>query len=162
MRKSGGVVKFLPGRIDDRKVDADSPWMLADGDEDISPDSEDDSGEGEDISDNENESSEHDTEDEEEPAPTLPVANQKRKRQKEIVSSPNKKVAFAPDPKGSKQSRLAGSLKAIPKTLKSKSTKIPQTPTSKPKKVANVATKSSKGTAATESGQEAYDFGKFF
>jgi nuclear GTP-binding protein len=161
MRKNVGVVKFLPGKIDNRKVDVDAPWTIADGDEDINPDSEDDSGADEEISGDEDETSEHDADEENEDVetePSLPAASQKRKRQKGSVL-PNKRVAFAPDPKGSKQSRLPSSLKTISKIPKSKPTKISQPPTSKPKKVANVVTKTK---TSNGNGEEAYDFGQFF
>lgn len=161
MRKDGGAVKFLPGSIDDRKVAADAPWAAIGNDDDISAGSEEDSGDDEDSACDEEEDSEEDDA-EEEPVPTLLVANQKRKRRKEAVLPPNKKVAFAPDPKSSKQSRLGGSRKTAPIPPKPKSTKISQALIPKPKKVANIVTKSSKGTSTAESGEEAYDFGKYF
>lgn len=207
MRKAGGVVKFSPGAVETRKVAVDEPWVgLAGEDDEEGEESEEDDLEvGQDEEDedeecdldeeddeeeemDEGEDTDDDEDDEEDTPP--PFSNkQKRKRGAEPAppAPPSKKVAFAADPKTSKQARKAGSLKIKaqqqkPAPVPAKKVEEPKQPlkaveTAKSKlpvkekkvvekKVANVAAKKAKGSkpakSPTTKGPEAYDFSKFF
>lgn len=193
MRKTEGLVKFVPGEIEGRKALIHDPWAGSVEDED----DEDEDGDNEEASDEvadeeeEDDEDESDEEPEPEPEPAPPVSGkQKRKLAADRSSGPpHKKVAFAADPKESKQARSAGSRKgqapmdtprakavSKPKTSPLKKVSAAKATVEKPKavvekkekerKVANVApvkTKASqKSVAKSASGEEAYDFGKFF
>lgn len=204
MRKAGGVVKFSAGAVDTRKVAVDEPWvgLVGEDDEDEGEESEEDGSEvdqdeedeeDEDEEDDEEEMDEgedtDDHEDDEEDAPPPPSNKQKRKRGAEPAppAPPLKRVAFAADPKTTKQAHKAGSpkLKAQqqkPAPIPAKKVEEPKQPlkaveTTKSKllvkekkvvekKVANVAAKKAKGSkpakSPTTEGPEAYDFSKFF
>ncbi|KAF8075980.1 GTP-binding protein [Lyophyllum atratum] len=185
LRKSLGLVKLVVGEIDSRKAILDDPWLKEDkgGDEaedeedemevDNSDDGEEESDEGVDA-DEEDEDEEEEEEEMEEEAPPPSSKKQKRKRTNEpSTAPPTKKVAFAPDPKASKQARKTGSLKGKttekPMPTQPKILASIQRPKSKPaaakpeRKVANVAMKGKATTKVTGAGSdEAYDFGKFF
>lgn len=203
MRKAGGVVKFLAGAVETRKVAVDEPWvgLVGEDDEDEGEESEKDGSEvGQDEEDEEDEDEDEseemdeggdtdDDEDDEEDAAPPPSNKQKRKRGAEPAppAPPLKRVAFAADPKTTKQARKAGSpkLKAQqqkPAPVPAKKVEEPKQPlkaveTAKSmllmkekkvveKKVANVAAKKAKGSkpakSPTTEGPEAYDFSKFF
>lgn len=184
IRKSTGLVKLVAGSIESRRADVEGSWAGVKQTEDASEDEdegegdeaadEDDSGsdddDGEEAEDVEMEDLEDESSEEEEEPVLVPAG--KRKRAGKITgpaARPSKKVAFAPDPKESKQARsAAGAAKkaivAAPKP-KSKPTLKPK-PTAVPTKVkaANVGhgKKSAVKTSPSKSGEEAYDFGKFF
>ena len=205
MRKAGGVVKFSAGAVETRKVAVDEPWvgLVGEDDEDEGEESEEggsevgqdeeDEDEGDEDDDEEEEMSEgedtDDDEDDDEDALPPPSKKQKRKRGADPTppAPPSKRVAFAADPKTSKQARQAGSLKL--KAQQQKSAPIPAKKVEEPKqplkavetakskllmkekrvvekKVANVAAKKAKGSKPVKSptikGPEAYDFSKFF
>lgn len=207
MRKAGGVVKFSPGAVETRKVAVDEPWVGLAGEDDeegeeseeddleVGQDEEDEDEEGDlDEEDDEEEEMDEgedtdDDEDDEEDTPPPFSNKQKRKRSAEPAppAPPSKKVAFAADPKTSKQARKAGSLKIKaqqqkPAPVPAKKVEEPKQPlkaveTAKSKlpvkekkvvekKVANVAAKKAKGSkpakSPTTKGPEAYDFSKFF
>lgn len=207
MRKAGGVVKFSPGAVETRKVAVDEPWVGLAGEDDeegeeseeddleVGQDEEDEDEEGDlDEEDDEEEEMDEgedtdDDEDDEEDTPPPFSNKQKRKRGAEPAppAPPSKKVAFAADPKTSKQARKAGSLKIKaqqqkPAPVPAKKVEEPKQPlkaveTAKSKlpvkekkvvekKVANVAAKKAKGSkpakSPTTKGPEAYDFSKFF
>ncbi|GLB33406.1 putative GNL3L/Grn1 putative GTPase [Lyophyllum shimeji] len=192
LRKSSGLVKLVTGEVDTRKVFLDEPWLkeaevTSDEDEDEDEemevngsigdgeeDDEDDADEEEDEE--EEEDDEDEDEDEEEEVPPPPSRNQKRKLVNEPSTTPvRKKVAFAPDPKSSKQAGKAGASKGKapekPTTIKTK----PLAPNpvtkhnSKPaggkaqRRVANVGAGGKATTKGPDAdGDTAYDFGKFF
>jgi nuclear GTP-binding protein len=201
MRKGGGLVRLIAGEIESRKVAIEEPWSHVkedesdddgDGDdedgmdmdedgEEVEDDGIDDSGEDDDDDEDEDEDEDEDADDE----PSPPISSKrKRKRAAEISSVlPSKKVAFALDPKGSKQSRAAGSRKGqtqekpIPKskapvsksvTPKVKPPKALAAVVEKKQKGTNIATKATprRATSGVTTGDggddEAYDFGKFF
>ena len=208
MRKAGGVVKFSAGAVETRKVAVDESWvgLVGEDDEGEGEESEEDGSEvGQDEEDEEDEDEEDeeddeveemgeeedtdDDEDEDEDTPPPPSIKQKRKRGAEPAppAPPSKRVAFAADPKTSKQARQAGSLKLKaqqqkPAPIPAKKVEEPKQPlkaveTAKSKllvkekkvvekKVANVAAKKAKVSkpvkAPTTKGPEAYDFSKFF
>ncbi|KAG5645776.1 hypothetical protein DXG03_005313 [Asterophora parasitica] len=174
LRTTVGLVKLVAGEIDSRQTVLDEPWLEAeDSDEE---DEEQDGmevneGEGDDEVD-EDEAEEENEEDEEDEEVVPPSSSKKQKRKRITESAaapPSKKVAFASEPKSSKQARKAGSLKEKPTaTTKPK----PSASAAKPKptpavarvgKAANVTTKGKAAAKITGAGgDEAYDFGKFF
>jgi len=204
MRKARGVVKFSAGAVETRKVAVDEPWigLIGEDDEEGEESEEDGSEVGQDEEDEEDEDEEDESEetdegedtdddedDEEDTPPPLPSNKRKRKRAAEPAppTPPSKRVAFAADPKTSKQARKAGSLKLKaqqqkPAPIPTKKVEEPKQPlkaveTAKAKllmkekkvvekKVANVAAKKAKGSkpakSSTTKGPEAYDFSKFF
>ncbi|EDR04910.1 uncharacterized protein LACBIDRAFT_303781 [Laccaria bicolor S238N-H82] len=207
MRKAGGVVKFSAGAVETRKVAVDEPWVgLAGEDDEEGEESEEDDlevGQDEEDEDEECDLDEEDDEeeemdegedtddDEDDEEDTLPPFSNKQKRKRSAEPAPpappSKKVAFAADPKTSKQARKAGSLKIKaqqqkPAPVPAKKVEEPKQPlkaveTAKSKlpvkekkvvekKVANVAAKKAKGSkpakSPTTKGPEAYDFSKFF
>lgn len=207
MRKAGGVVKFSPGAVETRKVAVDEPWVGLAGEDDeegeeseeddleVGQDEEDEDEEGdldeEDDEEEEMDEGEDTDDDEDDEEDTLPPFSNKQKRKRSAEPAPpappSKKVAFAADPKTSKQARKAGSLKIKaqqqkPAPVPAKKVEEPKQPlkaveTAKSKlpvkekkvvekKVANVAAKKAKGSkpakSPTTKGPEAYDFSKFF
>lgn len=207
MRKAGGVVKFSPGAVETRKVAVDEPWVGLAGEDDeegeeseeddleVGQDEEDEDEEGdldeEDDEEEEMDEGEDTDDDEDDEEDTLPPFSNKQKRKRGAEPAPpappSKKVAFAADPKTSKQARKAGSLKIKaqqqkPAPVPAKKVEEPKQPlkaveTAKSKlpvkekkvvekKVANVAAKKAKGSkpakSPTTKGPEAYDFSKFF
>ncbi|TFK35009.1 hypothetical protein BDQ12DRAFT_635436 [Crucibulum laeve] len=189
MRKSNGLVKLTSGALEERKAAIEEQWAALQDEEDSDEDNEEDESDMEaDVADEEKEEDVEMDEDEEDEAMPVPAAisnKQKRKRGAEpIPAPPSKKVAFAADPKSSKQARKAGSLKgrvvaqeketggenptsrsAAARALQSKAVPA-KTKTAakdvKDAKVANMAAKKSKVTAAAGGNEEAYDFGRFF
>lgn len=207
MRKAGGVVKFSAGAVETRKVAVDEPWVGLAGEDDeegeeseeddleVGQDEEDEDEEGdldeEDDEEEEMDEGEDTDDDEDDEEDTLPPFSNKQKRKRSAEPAPpappSKKVAFAADPKTSKQARKAGSLKIKaqqqkPAPVPAKKVEEPKQPlkaveTAKSKlpvkekkvvekKVANVAAKKAKGSkpakSPTTKGPEAYDFSKFF
>ncbi|KAG5637321.1 hypothetical protein H0H81_005014 [Sphagnurus paluster] len=187
LRKVVGLVRHSSGECETRKAVLDEPWLKEDrevsdsedenedgmevdhmGDDDDDDDDEEDGDENE----SDEGSEEGDEEDQEEDQQTPPLSSkQKRKRGNESSTAPpSKKVAFAPDPKSSKQARRAGSNKNKTTEMTSKpvsnisAVKLKGTTSAKPEqKVANVAVKSKTIAKPTSAGGgEAYDFGKFF
>ena len=165
MRKRIGLVKLTACHIDVRKIDVEARWagLEQDGDDKSEEEQEEcDKQDGSDSEDDNVDVDEHnDSEDDDEPAPA-PASKRKRRNISAAPSTrPNKKVAFAPDPKESRRARAAGSAKATPLSLSSK----PVSSKMKPLKPANISTKtaSQKSTVSLDKGgEEAYDFGKFF
>lgn len=125
MRRGDGLVKLTPGSPEERRAALEAPW---DEPEDNESESEDEievdaaiNGLSEDE-DEDGEGTEDDIEvDEEEEEPEEPpVVKGKRKRKEKSGPSPAaKKVAFAPHPKGTKQSRAQSSPKSAPKAAPS-------------------------------------------
>ncbi|KAF5388105.1 hypothetical protein D9615_000031 [Tricholomella constricta] len=186
LRKSAGLVRLVSGEIDSRQVVLDEPYLEmdesdeedeeADGIEvdELTEDKDDEDEDENEDEDQEGDDVEEEEEEEEEVAPP-PSKKHKRKRTNEPAAAPpSKKVAFAPDPKASKQARKAGSLKGtlpekpMPKPLAtatqvSKPKSQPAASVKQGRKVANVAAKGKITTKVTGAGgDEAYDFGKFF
>jgi nuclear GTP-binding protein len=171
MRKRTGLVKLVAGHTDTRKVDVEARWVGAEYDGDDQSGEEVDKDENEEQAESDEDGNammddledlghdEAEEDDEPQPAPTG-----KRKRPNTFTAPsalPNKKVAFAPDPKGSKRARAAGSTKkAAPASLNSK----PVSSKLKTSKLTIVSRKivSQKSTSSSKGGNEAYDFGKFF
>lgn len=184
MRKSGGLIKLTPSAIESRETSIEESWSElawdpeADGsdgenaDVDMEGDGESEqSGESQGSgAENEDEGEEEDDQTEED-HPTILSGKQKRKRPAEpsLPPPPRKKVAFAPDPKSSKQSRSAGSLGAKkPQSIEAATGAATKTKPPKPvpeirRKTANMAGKQ-KASKPLEggTGDEAYDFAKFF
>ncbi|CCM03995.1 uncharacterized protein FIBRA_06151 [Fibroporia radiculosa] len=197
LRKAAGLIRLITGKIEDRKVALDAPWRDSensdDGESDADEDDEDEDeadGVDDDASvdleedsagdDDEEDDEEEEEEDEEEEEPLPPIGKRKRGIAKASAPPPRpvKKVAFAADPKESKQARskagAAGS-QAAARKLKQKAdmpvkTKPAKAPAKKAKaaptkipaqKVANTASKKAV-VPSGEKGEEAYDFKKFF
>ncbi|KAH9938725.1 GNL3L/Grn1 putative GTPase-domain-containing protein [Fomitopsis serialis] len=181
MRKSRGTVRMSPGEVESREVALEIPYFGVDQDEDQDEDDDNDEVDeleesGEDVEDDEDEenASDEDADDEEEPAPA--PGKRKRAGQK---SPPRavKKVAFAAEPKGTKQARsAAGSKPSVAKTKQDTraQAKVKPAPKAKPvktqktpsvaaamKKIAN-SSKKAKQPSASKDGEETYDFSKFF
>ncbi|KAG6864206.1 hypothetical protein C0991_011570 [Blastosporella zonata] len=179
LRKTVGLVKLISGEVNSRNAALQSPWLK---EEQVEEGAEDDQMEVDGVvedddeeEDKEEDDDEEDEEDEEEEVPPPSSQKQKRKRANEpLAAPPSKKVAFGPDPKGSKQARKAASTKgktqhksatskSKPAVTDSASEASSKSVTAKPQRVANVATKgkaTAKGSGVGDS--EAYDFGKFF
>ncbi|KIM83958.1 hypothetical protein PILCRDRAFT_420239 [Piloderma croceum F 1598] len=169
MRKRIGLVKLVAGHTDIRKVDVEARWMGAEHDGDDQSDEEVDKDDEQAESDEDDnvmmddvEDLGHDESEEDDEPPPAPTGKRKRRNTFTALSAlPNKKVAFAPDPKESKRARAAGSSKkAAPSSLNSKpvSSKLKTSkPTSVSRKIA-----SQKSTPPSKGGDEVYDFGKFF
>ncbi|KAI0334913.1 P-loop containing nucleoside triphosphate hydrolase protein [Cubamyces sp. BRFM 1775] len=197
LRKAGGLVRIRPGSIDARKPTLDASYFVASDDEGNESDVEegaelDESEDDDDEEDVESYASEEideldsdeDEEDEEE-APSPPSGKRKRAAAKSAAPArPAKKVAFAAEPKGTKQARSAAAAKGAA-AAKAKSKPTDDKAAKKPakasalkkaataewakaapvKKVANSAAsrggKKSAASAAKED-EEAYDFKQFF
>ncbi|OCH95890.1 hypothetical protein OBBRIDRAFT_441971 [Obba rivulosa] len=199
MRKSKGVVKMKAGAFEVRRVVLDASWFGSDeetgNESDLEGEDEEvDELEDEDLADLDDDGDVHedgesieedeedeleDTGDEEEEEEEVPPPSGKRKRGTKVAppSRPAKKVAFAAEPKGTKQARAAagakGVLKAASKAKKhdkpvvtatsvppKKELKGKKPVVKKPTKVANISKKSAVSQA--QDGEEAYDFKKFF
>ncbi|KAJ3523723.1 hypothetical protein NM688_g8679 [Phlebia brevispora] len=185
LRKSSGLIKLKTGAVEDRKMDLEMSWVES---EQLS---DEDDEEAEEPGAAEDESEDEDEEDEDEPVPVQPTSKRKRGLAATSGFPPAKKVAFAPEPKNTKQARSAAGArgatiatsrkakaadnekrKASSKpnaTVPGKSTKSKhrdsaisaKTPAAK--KVANAASsKSKKAAVDSAAGEEAYDFKKFF
>ncbi|KAH9894117.1 hypothetical protein C8Q73DRAFT_826613 [Cubamyces lactineus] len=201
LRKAGGLVRLRPGSIDVRRTTLDASYFVASDDEgnesdveegaglDESEDDDDEedvesyaSEEVDELESDEDEDEEEEEEDEDEP-PSPPSGKRKRAAAKSAAPArPAKKVAFAAEPKGTKQARSAAGAKGAT-AVKAKSKPADEKPTKKStkssalkkaaaptkaapaKKVANSAAaragKKSAASAAKE-GEEAYDFKQFF
>ena len=182
LRKTSGLVRLETGVADERKVELDAPWIEAPGDADSDEDDEEDEivagpGESEDEGDDIDEDDEGEDEGEEENEDEEPVQpHGKRKRGDPAASKapPAKRVAFAPEPKNTKQARSAAGARgaAVAASRKALRTEAKATkPTkaakalAKPapaKKAANAAPAKKATSTGDKSGEEAYDFKKFF
>ncbi|KAI0352721.1 P-loop containing nucleoside triphosphate hydrolase protein [Trametes cingulata] len=196
LRKAGGLVKLRPGAIEERKTTLDTSYFVSSDDEGVEGDEEDGSAldDSDDVDLDEDESvdsyaseedededeDEDDEMDEDEAPPSPPNGKRKRGPTKAAAPSrPAKKVAFAADPKGTKQARSAAgakgsALKAAAKSAADKPAKkalkasaLKKAAAAKPppaKKIANSSTGSKKASAASaaKDGEVAYDFKQFF
>lgn len=178
-RKATGVVRLSPSSPEARKIALETPWV---GDEDGSEGS--DEAEEPEVADAESESEEEDEdedeeedeeseeeegESEEEEELARPAGKRKRPAQTSAPTRPAKKVAFAPEPKNSKQARSAAGAKgsiAAGKKAKVVAQGKPLTkskPVVAPKKVANMKKPSATSAAnKAANGEEVYDFKQFF
>lgn len=178
LRKSGGLVKFASGQADLRKVAVDEPYHKPedkendsdeDADEDVvmgdePEDAVDDEDSDEDIEEDEDAEEEEDEEDDE--PPPAPIVNRKQKRKLAVEAGalpPSKKVAFAQEPKDTKQARSLGSQKPKAEKKSSLKAKAPEPKAKKTSKGANVPKAAqSKSSSQGDGADDAYDFGKFF
>ncbi|KAH9843741.1 uncharacterized protein C8Q71DRAFT_12337 [Rhodofomes roseus] len=190
MRKSRGSVKMSPGEVESREVALGVPYF---GNEDEDEDDEGDDGEvdqldqsseqegdeDEEASDEDEDDEEEEDEEDEEPAP---AAGKRKRAAQKSPSRPAKKVAFAAEPKGTKQARSAAG--AAGSKLSAAQAKSPQAkpqakakvaphakPTKAPKKMPSIASamkkianpkKATQPSSTTKDGEETYDFSKFF
>ncbi|EIW62162.1 P-loop containing nucleoside triphosphate hydrolase protein [Trametes versicolor FP-101664 SS1] len=181
LRKAGGLVKLRAGAIDTRKPTLDESYSTgsdSDADEEDGSDLDeldDDDVDEEDI--DEEDDDEDDDEDEEEEAPS-PRGKRKRSATKAAAPArPAKKVAFAAEPKGTKQARSAAGARGAAKAKASadsedkpakKPSALKKAAPAKPavaKRVANSSTGSKKAAAApapAKDGEVEYDFKQFF
>lgn len=182
-RKAIGVVKLAPSVPEARKIALEVPWV---GEEDESDeddeeeelgnghtedDESEDPGDEDEDEEDENEDDEKgegdDDEDEEEEKPVQPVGKRKRSAQSSAPARPTKKVAFAAEPKSTKQARSAAGVKgALAAKKKAKVTtqvkpSAKSSPAVAPKKVASSKRASGMVNKAAN-GEEAYDFKKLF
>lgn len=188
MRKTRGAVRMTPGEPERREVALDNLYFGPDdeggssdeaeddeADDDEEVDELDDSGkeDGDDedaVSEGESESgSEEDEEEDVEPVPA--PGKRKRATAQQAPARPTKKVAFAAEPKGTKQARSAAGSKPTASRPKAK-----PSPEAKPatvhkktpsvsaaiRKIANSSKKPKQASAASKDGEETYDFSKFF
>ena len=187
LRKAGGLVKLRPVEADTRKVVLDASYFVSSDDEGMEADEEDagtvddmdevgmldEESEGDYVSDEEEGSDDEDDEDEEEEEELSSPPRGKRKRVlAKAPARPAKRVAFAPEPKSTKQARSAAGAKGNNSKLKpefaatrpakkpAKAT-APKAAPAKAKKVANAAP-SKKAVAPAKDGEDAYDFKQFF
>ncbi|OBZ71764.1 Guanine nucleotide-binding protein-like NSN1 [Grifola frondosa] len=194
LRKSSGLVKLRAGVVDTRKINLDASWFAEEDEsdedaegahseaDDASVDLEKESAD-EDIDEDEDEdedNDEEDEEDEEEEVPSLPTGKRKRGDAKAPPARPAKKVAFAPEPKGTKQARSAAGARGSQIAAQKAKTKLSALPSEKPSAKSQkkpvfkkapippatkrAANSSSKKSAASQSkdGELAYDFKQFF
>lgn len=175
-------MKYTAAPLESRKVDIDGKWpglteaeekdedeSMADGEEESGSEEEEEEAEEEDVEMDEAEAldaEDSDSDEEEmEAEEPLPIVSGKRKRADKkaaVVTRPTKKVAFAADPKESKQARSVAGSKVHKATIPAK--KLPP-PSKKPiatQVAAKPANVPSGKKAGTRGGEEAYDFGKFF
>ncbi|KII96056.1 hypothetical protein PLICRDRAFT_170636 [Plicaturopsis crispa FD-325 SS-3] len=174
MRKKRGLVKMGVGAMEERDVVLEGAWagdaseggsddeLEADEgalDEEIADSDEEGSGDEDEEMGDEDDEEEEEVEEVEEPAPIL-SGKRKRAAAAATPAPPPKKVAFAADPKESRQARRAASASS------KKAAPAPKPPAAKVSKVANGPSSKSKGAApkpsTTTGAEEAYDFKKFF
>ncbi|KAG6849948.1 hypothetical protein H0H93_003320 [Arthromyces matolae] len=175
LRKSVDLVRLVPREVDARKVVLQEPWIQEEDSEDEHSDfaglDEGDSlqgDDGEDVNDDQSvedgdseDEEEGEAEEEGEEEQSAPLSKkQKRKRTDDpLPGPPSKKVAFAPEPKGSKQARRAvsGGNKPLDKTSgKPKGpAKVKPASAKVQKKAANALAIKNK---AGDGSDEAYDF----
>ena len=178
-RKTAGVVKMAPSALEARKAALDLPWVGEDDESDEGDDEENEladdpfkGDESEDLeSEDEEEDEDEDEEDEDEAELAPPAGKRKRSAKPSIPVRPAKKVAFAPEPKNTKQARSAAGAKGALAAGKKVKAAAPAKPPAKsklaaklavaPKKVANVKKTLGPAVKAAD-GEEAYDFKKFF
>ncbi|KAI0643674.1 P-loop containing nucleoside triphosphate hydrolase protein [Trametes meyenii] len=189
LRKAGGLIKLRPGAVDTRKAVLDASYFLGSEDEGDEGDEEEgatldetddldldgDASVEDYVSDKEEDEDDEEEEDEEPPSP--PRGKRKRGAAKAPERArPAKKVAFAAEPKGTKQARSAAGAKGAT-AAKAKSKPADDKPAKKAVKKATTAAKPAstkkvanssagkKGAAATpaaQDGEVAYDFKQFF
>ncbi|EKM59561.1 uncharacterized protein PHACADRAFT_181560 [Phanerochaete carnosa HHB-10118-sp] len=173
-RKATGVVKLAPYVPEARKITLEAPWA---GEEESDEDdegeelgnghTEDDEEDEEDENDDDEEGEGEDEDEDEEEEPEQPVGKRKRSAQSSALARPTKKVAFAVEPKSTKQARSAAGLKGAMAAEKKVKVATQVRPPAKPSPaVALKKVASSKKASGTENravnGEEAYDFKKFF
>lgn len=185
LRKAGGLVKLRAGAIDTRKPTLDESYSTgsdSDADEEDGSDLDeldDDDVDEEDIDEeDDDEDDDEDEEDEEEEEAPSPRGKRKRSATKAAAPArPAKKVAFAAEPKGTKQARSAAGARGAAKAKASadsedkpakKPSALKKAAPAKPavaKRVANSSTGSKKAAAAPappKDGEVEYDFKQFF
>ncbi|KAI1793027.1 P-loop containing nucleoside triphosphate hydrolase protein [Ganoderma leucocontextum] len=203
LRKSGGLVKLRTGEVDVRKGMLDAGYFVSPSDDadeedggasddvdevglsgdesegsDAEEGSDDEEDEGEEVEGDEDEDEDEEEVDELESSP--PPGKRKRALAK-APAPPAKRVAFAPEPRGTKQARSAAGAKGAvmpaskaklnAKTAKpaARAAKKPGKAATKaapkiaaPKKVANAASSKRSAASAAKNGEVAYDFKQFF
>lgn len=173
LRAGPGLVKLKPSEAEARQLTLDTSWANS---EDKSEDVDDDENkvQDDDEKSEDSEDSGPDQEDVHDSEPEPPASKRKRGAATDttLTSRPIKKVAFASEPKNTKQTRKAagarGSLptKAKPEPVKSaqkpKAAKMQPTPKAIPTKKAANAPLNKSAAPANASGSEAYDFKMFF
>ncbi|EJF63073.1 hypothetical protein DICSQDRAFT_83967 [Dichomitus squalens LYAD-421 SS1] len=199
LRKAGGLVKLRAGEVDTRRVVLDAGYFVSSSDDGMDGDEEDggavddadevglegeESDEGDYVSDEVEDSDEEDDEDEEDEDEGVdelesPPPRGKRKRiLSKAPARPAKRVAFAVEPKNTKQARSAAGAKGAvtaaskaqlkarkpklePKAAK-KAVKAAATNAAPAKKVANAASSKKSAASSPKDGEAAYDFKQFF
>ncbi|RPD62065.1 hypothetical protein L226DRAFT_508977 [Lentinus tigrinus ALCF2SS1-7] len=202
LRKAGGLVKLRPADVDARKAVLDASYFISSDDEGMEADEEDagtvddmdevgmvdeesegdyisDEDEGSDEDEEEDEDDEEEEDEEEEDELASPPRGKRKRALAKAPARPAKRVAFAPEPKGTKQVRSAAGAKGAAKKAagakadskpepKAKSSKKPaKAPAPKPKaapakKIANAALSKKAAAAPSKDGEDAYDFKQFF
>ncbi|KZT74532.1 hypothetical protein DAEQUDRAFT_197091 [Daedalea quercina L-15889] len=197
MRKSSGVVKMSAGEAESREVAFNVPYFGAEEDEDKDDGTDEEVDElersGDDVTGDEDEDEDASEDDEEENEDKedgdevpVPAAGKRKRAAQKVPLRPAKKVAFAAEPRGTKQARsaagAAGSKLSVTKakgrqdsgaqtkakpTPQVKAAKVPKkTPSvaSAMKKIANSSKKAKQPSSALKEGEETlqYDFSKFF
>ncbi|KZT12640.1 uncharacterized protein LAESUDRAFT_766146 [Laetiporus sulphureus 93-53] len=205
MRKAGGIVKLKAGESESRRVVLDVSWIGSndsgngsgvdedegeEGDEplgeDASIDVEEESGDEEEESGDEDDDDEEEDESEEDEEARPALKGKRKRAAAPVLARPAKKVAFAPEPKGTKQARSAAGGQSHAAARKARThTQADDIPSTKPKvkvsptpkaalaakaskkasntpAVKKAANAASKKTASTNDDEEAYDFKKFF
>jgi nuclear GTP-binding protein len=178
MRRSKGLVRFTPGKIDDRKMVLEESWVASeqDGSGSESEDRNEEGGDDLDSGHDGDSVSDGNLERGEDIKESIPPASRKDKRKRTLdtlsTPHPTKKVTFVIDASSSKRSDRAGvrtqqkaqrqplsKAKGVEGKNRSKGTHLP-----KVEKVANVTSISThqKSDSNAEGGGEAYNFGQFF
>lgn len=180
LRKAGGIVKLRPAEVDTRKAVLDASYFISSDDEGMEADEEDaatvddmdevgmldDESEGDYVSDED-----EDEEDEEEEDVASPPRGKRKRALAKAPARPAKRVAFAPEPKGTKQARSAAGAKKAKgddkpepkaKPAAKKPAKAPAPKAAPAKKIANAASAKKKAAAPAAADGDAYDFKQFF
>ena len=170
MRKGGGLVRLVAGKVETRKADVEASWegVNDESDEDEKGDEEEEEEEEEeDDEEMHNEEDEDDSEEdededvemdgkEEDEEMNLPVPTKNRKQAFSKLKAPpaliQKKVSFAAKPKESRSAHKTGLLK-----------KVRAKPAIKMggSRAANISAKKTSQQSSDE-GPQAYDFSRFF
>ena len=165
MRKGGGLVRLVAGKVETRKADVEASWEGVNDESD--EDEEEEEEEEEDDEEMHNEEDEDDSDEdededvemdgkEEDEEMNLPVPTKNRKQAFSKLKAPpaliQKKVSFAAKPKESRSAHKTGLLK-----------KVRAKPAIKMggSRAANISAKKTSQQSSDE-GPQAYDFSRFF
>jgi nuclear GTP-binding protein len=181
-RKAAGVVKLSASELETRKIALETPWLADDDESDAKRDGDgegldenEDEDEDEDASGEDDEGSEEDEdiemdeEEDEEEEMFPPIGKRKRSALAPAPARPAKKVSFAEEPKLTKPAHSAAGAKGS--SMTKKASQMPAKPVAKPKSSVPTAMKKAANAkkpalapsvSNTASGEETYDFKKFF
>ena len=162
MRKGGGLVRLVAGKVETRKADVEASWEGVNDESDEDEEEEEEEEDDEEMHNEEDEDDSDEDEDvemdgkEEDEEMNLPVPTKNRKQAFSKLKAPpaliQKKVSFAAKPKESRSAHKTGLLK-----------KVRAKPAIKMggSRAANISAKKTSQQSSDE-GPQAYDFSRFF